>query len=83
MMAGAKTRFPPMAVKLKGVTARTNPSRGRYSVRLWAGGKRLEWGREIGEAVYNSLPSSVRVPGRLDLVKLLNVLDLSSSEAKE
>lgn len=27
-------RFPPIAVKLKGETARTNPSSGRYSVRL-------------------------------------------------
>jgi hypothetical protein len=40
MMAGAKTRLPPMAVKLKGVTARTNPSRGLYSVRL---GKKGAW----------------------------------------
>jgi hypothetical protein len=30
-MAGADGRFPPMAVKLKGVTANTKPSQGRYS----------------------------------------------------
>ena len=29
--AGAPARLPPMAVKLKGETARTNPSRGRCS----------------------------------------------------
>jgi len=28
-------RFPPIAVKLNGETARTKPSRARYSVRLW------------------------------------------------
>lgn len=33
--AGAQGRFPPMAVKLKGLTAYTKPSRGRYSTRLW------------------------------------------------
>ena len=33
-MAGAEIRLPPMAVKLKGVTARTNPSRGRKSIRV-------------------------------------------------
>ena len=27
-------RLPPIAVKLNGVTARTNPSSGRYSTRL-------------------------------------------------
>lgn len=32
--AGAPTRFPPMAVKLNGVTAKTKPSRARYSTRL-------------------------------------------------
>ena len=31
MSAGAVGRFPPMAVKLNGVTAYTNPSSGRYS----------------------------------------------------
>ena len=31
MIAGAVGRFPPMDVKLKGVIAYTNPSRGRYS----------------------------------------------------
>jgi hypothetical protein len=30
-------RFPPIAVKLNGETARTKPSRARYSVRLWVG----------------------------------------------
>jgi hypothetical protein len=29
MSAGALVRFPPMAVKLNGLTAYTNPSRGR------------------------------------------------------
>ena len=27
-------RFPPMAVKLKGLTAKTKPSSGRYSIRF-------------------------------------------------
>src|SRR5438445_12843836 len=31
MSAGAVGRLPPIDVKLKGVTAYTNPSRGRYS----------------------------------------------------
>ena len=31
-MAGALGRFAAMLVKLNGVTARTNPSRGRISV---------------------------------------------------
>jgi hypothetical protein len=32
--AGAAGRLPPIAVKLKGVTAKTNPSSGRYSIRF-------------------------------------------------
>jgi hypothetical protein len=39
MSAGAVGRLPPMAVKLKGVTAKTKPSRGRYSMRFQAPGE--------------------------------------------
>jgi hypothetical protein len=34
MRAGAVVRFAPIAVKLNGLTARTKPSRGRYSSRF-------------------------------------------------
>ena len=34
MMAGAVGRLAPMAVKLNGVTANTNPSSGRCSTRF-------------------------------------------------
>jgi hypothetical protein len=32
--AGDDERFPPMQVKLKGLTAKTKPSSGRYSMRF-------------------------------------------------
>ena len=38
MRPGAVGRFPPIAVKLNGVTAKTNPSSGRYSIRFQAPG---------------------------------------------
>jgi hypothetical protein len=38
-MAGAVGRLPAMAVKLKGVTAKTKPSRGRYSRRFQTPGE--------------------------------------------
>jgi hypothetical protein len=34
MRAGVEERFPPMQVKLNGLTAKTNPSSGRYSIRF-------------------------------------------------
>ena len=34
MSAGAVGRLPPIAVKLNGVTAKTKPSSGRYSIRF-------------------------------------------------
>ena len=34
MSAGLAGRFPPIAVKLNGVTAKTKPSSGRYSIRF-------------------------------------------------
>src|SRR5919201_6415079 len=39
IIAGAVGRFPAMAVKLKGVTAKTKPSSGRYSMRFHAPGE--------------------------------------------
>ena len=36
--AGAVGRLPAIAVKLNGVTAKTNPSSGRYSIRFHAPG---------------------------------------------
>src|SRR6186997_2525874 len=38
MSAGAVGRLPPIAVKLNGVTAKTKPSSGRYSIRFQAPG---------------------------------------------
>ena len=41
MSAGAVGRFAAIEVKLKGVTAKTKPSSGRYSSRFhWPGGER-------------------------------------------
>ena len=34
MSAGVEERFPPMQVKLNGLTAKTKPSSGRYSMRF-------------------------------------------------
>ena len=34
-------RFPPIAVKLNGVTANTNPSRGLYSIRFQVPGPEI------------------------------------------
>ncbi len=34
MSAGEDERLPPIAVKLKGLTANTKPSSGRYSIRF-------------------------------------------------
>ena len=34
-------RFPPIAVKLNGVTAKTNPSSGRYSILFQVPGAEL------------------------------------------
>src|SRR5574341_231211 len=47
MIAGAVGRFAAIEVKLKGVTARTNPSSGRYSIRFhWPGGE-MGWSARI------------------------------------
>ena len=34
IIAGDVVRLPPMAVKLNGLTAKTKPSSGRYSIRF-------------------------------------------------
>jgi hypothetical protein len=34
-------RLPPIAVKLNGVTAKTKPSRGRYSIRFQTPGEEI------------------------------------------
>jgi len=39
MMVGVMLRFPPMAVKLKGVTAAMNPSSPRHSMRFQMSGE--------------------------------------------
>ena len=37
--AGALVRLPPIAVKLNGLTAKTKPSSGRYSIRFHTPGE--------------------------------------------
>jgi hypothetical protein len=39
--AGLVGRLPPIAVKLNGVTAKTKPSRGRYSMRFQTPGEEI------------------------------------------
>lgn len=52
MMAGVYAKFPAMAVKLKGETEATNPSRERYLIRF-----RVEEGfSETGWYLSSSLP---------------------------
>ena len=41
--AGVEGRFPAIAVKLNGVTARTNPSRGRWSIAFHTPGTENGW----------------------------------------
>ena len=41
--AAAVGRFPPMAVKLNGVTANTNPSSGRSSSAFHVPGAEMGW----------------------------------------
>ena len=41
--AGVEGRFTPMAVKLNGVSARTKPSSGRWSMMLRSSGRDLGW----------------------------------------
>src|SRR3954453_4838307 len=50
--AGAAGKFSPIAVKLNGVTAKTNPSSGRYSRRFQKPG--LEFGCSWEKRVMNS-----------------------------
>ena len=39
IIAGDVVRLPPMAVKLNGLTAKTKPSSGRYSMRFQTPGE--------------------------------------------
>ena len=61
--AGAVGRFPAMEVKLKGVTAKTKPSRGRSSRRFqvpvgeW-GWSRMSWSRKWALKVKKSISSA-------------------------
>ena len=41
--AGEVGRLAPIEVKLNGVTAKTNPSRARYSVRFHIPGDEIGW----------------------------------------
>src|SRR5712671_205277 len=70
-------RFPPIAVKLNGETASTNPSRGRYSTRLSFSMNQTrahhDHVRRKKKEEY-ALPRTPRVPRRLLRVKLFNIL---------
>lgn len=74
------TRFPPIAVKLKGETAKTKPSRARYSVRLG----RDEYSKS--QTLRNrkdSLPASSSIFGWLNRVQLLNILHAKTQEIRK
>ncbi len=43
IIAGEVGRLPAMEVKLKGVTAKTKPSSGRYSMRFQTPGLEVGW----------------------------------------
>lgn len=74
-------RFPPMAVKLNGETARTKPSRGRYSTRL---GQQMRQGQRVHiRGNIHGLPCSPRVPRRLLRVKLFNKLHPKAEEVRK